>query len=82
MPCSWLTHSMCVDFNIFPLFLLSVQVLESLTTSGISSQFAIRKSMAMNLLTGEVRVLQSACAWLANYCANVSVSSEKEISEN
>lgn len=55
----------------------AVKVLESMTVYGVSSQFAIRKNMAIILLTGEVRVLKSACAWLANYCANVS-----EISRN
>ncbi|XP_010669749.1 uncharacterized protein LOC104886907 isoform X2 [Beta vulgaris subsp. vulgaris] len=31
-------------------------------------KFAIRRQMALDLLTGEVRVLRSASAWLKNYC--------------
>ncbi|XP_057522413.1 ribulose-1,5 bisphosphate carboxylase/oxygenase large subunit N-methyltransferase, chloroplastic isoform X1 [Amaranthus tricolor] len=31
-------------------------------------RFSIRRQMAQDLLTGEVRVLRSASAWLTNYC--------------
>lgn len=50
----------------------ALEVLRSMDSPDISSRFAIRKQMAMDLLNGEHRVLKSACAWLTNYCANVS----------
>ncbi|XP_026661811.2 ribosomal lysine N-methyltransferase 4 isoform X2 [Phoenix dactylifera] len=43
----------------------ALKVLES------SNQFSVRRQMAKDLLKGELRVLQSACAWLTNYCENI-----------
>ncbi|XP_020267804.1 histone-lysine N-methyltransferase setd3 isoform X3 [Asparagus officinalis] len=50
----------------------AVKVLESMSSLDAISRVAIRKKMAIDLLNGEIRVLRSACAWLTNYCANLS----------
>ncbi|XP_021663079.2 uncharacterized protein LOC110651906 isoform X4 [Hevea brasiliensis] len=34
-------------------------------------RFALRRQMALDLLTGELRILKSASAWLKNYCASL-----------
>ncbi|XP_073113310.1 uncharacterized protein [Elaeis guineensis] len=54
----------------------ALKVLESLNNARVGNQLSIRRQMAKDLLKGELRVLQSACAWLTNYCANISASSE------
>nr|CAB3504964.1 unnamed protein product [Digitaria exilis] len=38
------------------------------------SMHPFRKEMAKDLLVGEFRVLQSARAWVENYCDNLSIS--------
>lgn len=45
------------------------------TASPLYETFALRKQMARDLLTGELRVLKSACAWLENYCATLTTKS-------
>ncbi|RVW49373.1 hypothetical protein CK203_092697 [Vitis vinifera] len=40
--------------------------------SPLYETFALRKQMARDLLTGELRVLKSAGAWLENYCATLT----------
>lgn len=47
----------------------------------ISNQHVFRRKMARDLLTGELRVLKSASAWLKNYCATLS-GSYKTVDEN
>ncbi|CAK7325582.1 unnamed protein product [Dovyalis caffra] len=36
--------------------------------SSVCKRYACRRQMALDLLTGELRVLESAYAWLNNYC--------------
>ncbi|XP_034703706.1 ribulose-1,5 bisphosphate carboxylase/oxygenase large subunit N-methyltransferase, chloroplastic [Vitis riparia] len=43
--------------------------------SPLYKTFALRKQMARDLLTGELRVLKSAGAWLENYCATLTTKS-------
>ncbi|XP_048231879.1 N-lysine methyltransferase setd6 isoform X2 [Ricinus communis] len=49
----------------------SIKLLESSTSLSICKRFALRRQMALDLLTGELRVLKSASAWLKNYCTSL-----------
>lgn len=54
----------------------ALKALESLNATWVGSQLSVRREMAADLLKGELRVLQSACSWLTNYCARLSASRE------
>ncbi|PIA56080.1 hypothetical protein AQUCO_00700433v1 [Aquilegia coerulea] len=47
----------------------SLKLLRSHCTGG---NFALRRQMALDLLSGELRILRSASAWLDNYCSSLS----------
>ncbi|XP_057981817.1 ribulose-1,5 bisphosphate carboxylase/oxygenase large subunit N-methyltransferase, chloroplastic isoform X2 [Malania oleifera] len=49
----------------------SIESLGSLCALSTTSKFVVRKRMALDLLTGELRVMKSAVAWLKNYCATL-----------
>lgn len=49
----------------------AIKVLES-KDPDIGARLALRKEMARDLLTGELRVLKSACSWLTCYCSRLS----------
>ncbi|XP_058109898.1 fructose-bisphosphate aldolase-lysine N-methyltransferase, chloroplastic isoform X4 [Magnolia sinica] len=49
----------------------SIKSLDS-PNSHNSRQFVLRRQMARDLLSGELRVLKSASAWLMNYCGTLS----------
>ncbi|KAJ6820091.1 uncharacterized protein M6B38_399290 [Iris pallida] len=49
----------------------AIKVLESMDPD-IDARHALRRQMARDLLTGELRVLKSACAWLTCYCSRLS----------
>ena len=51
---------------------LYLQQLETIDGAASRSMHPLRKEMAKNLLAGEVQVLQSAYAWVANYCKTVA----------
>lgn len=61
-----------IDFHIFSP--MNVQSLSS-AASPLCQTLALRKQMARDLLTGELRVLKSAAAWLENYCATLTTKS-------
>jgi hypothetical protein len=66
---------MSVDY--FPLSILirfHLQQLESVDGAASRSMHPFRKEMAKDILAGELQVLQSAHAWVANYCETVNVS--------
>ncbi|KAK8593340.1 hypothetical protein V6N13_043067 [Hibiscus sabdariffa] len=46
----------------------AIKSLALVNSPSTSNTFALRRQMALNLLTGELRVLRSASAWLNNYC--------------
>ncbi|MCL7032579.1 hypothetical protein MKW94_024222 [Papaver nudicaule] len=50
----------------------SLKNLAPLDLPSIDRQLAYRRRMAHNLLSGELRVLKRANAWLANYCSTLS----------
>lgn len=50
---------------------VSMKSLEPVAAS-VCKRFARRRQMALDLLTGELRVLESAHTWLNNYCATLS----------
>ncbi|KAJ8765968.1 hypothetical protein K2173_020484 [Erythroxylum novogranatense] len=49
----------------------SIESLEKICSVPTCENFATRRKMALNLLNGELRVLESASAWLKNYCATL-----------
>eukprot|EP00258_Populus_trichocarpa_P046458 XP_024462477.1 ribulose-1,5 bisphosphate carboxylase/oxygenase large subunit N-methyltransferase, chloroplastic isoform X1 [Populus trichocarpa] len=49
---------------------VSMKSLEPVAAS-VCKRFALRRQMALDLLTGELRVLESAYTWLNNYCATL-----------
>ncbi|KAK6929268.1 SET domain [Dillenia turbinata] len=49
----------------------SVKSLEYQSSHSASESFALRRQMARDLLTGELRVLKSAAAWLDAYCTRL-----------
>ncbi|XP_073266983.1 fructose-bisphosphate aldolase-lysine N-methyltransferase, chloroplastic [Populus alba] len=49
---------------------VSMKSLEPVAAS-VCERFALRRQMALDLLTGELRVLESAYTWLKNYCATL-----------
>jgi hypothetical protein len=51
-----------------------LQQLESVDGVASRSMHPFRKEMAKDILAGELQVLQSAHAWVANYCETVNVS--------
>lgn len=59
------TCFVCLINNKFPLL-----VLQSLTRSKhpLSGKHTRRMQLAQDLLTGELRILESASSWLKNYC--------------
>ncbi|XP_044352512.1 fructose-bisphosphate aldolase-lysine N-methyltransferase, chloroplastic isoform X3 [Triticum aestivum] len=50
----------------------AIEQLETIDGAASRSMHPLRKEMAKNLLAGEVQVLQSAYAWVANYCKTVA----------
>ncbi|XP_020592629.1 fructose-bisphosphate aldolase-lysine N-methyltransferase, chloroplastic [Phalaenopsis equestris] len=46
--------------------------LESPNVPYCGTQLSVRKQMAIDLLGGEIRVLKSAAAWIADYCESIS----------
>ncbi|XP_031250139.1 fructose-bisphosphate aldolase-lysine N-methyltransferase, chloroplastic [Pistacia vera] len=50
----------------------SIESLEHVLSPPTCKRFALRKKMAQDLLVGELRVLESASAWLKNYCATLT----------
>ncbi|KAK8672219.1 hypothetical protein V6N13_110592 [Hibiscus sabdariffa] len=46
----------------------AIKSLALVNSPSTSNTFALRRQMALDLLTGELRVLRSASAWLKNYC--------------
>lgn len=50
---------------------VSLESLETVNSPSMYGRFALRKQMARDLLTGELRILKSAAAWLSNYCTLV-----------
>lgn len=49
----------------------AIKVLESMDPD-TDARHALRRQMARDLLTGELRVMKSACAWLTCYCSRLS----------
>ncbi|XP_020672443.1 uncharacterized protein LOC110092290 isoform X4 [Dendrobium catenatum] len=49
-----------------------IKVLESSNVPYCGTQLSVRRQMAIDLLKGEIRVLQSASSWIANYCKRIS----------
>ncbi|MQM13725.1 hypothetical protein Taro_046650, partial [Colocasia esculenta] len=47
----------------------SIELLESRDTLSNATLQPRRRQMARDLLSGELRVLKSACSWLTNYCS-------------
>ncbi|XP_062232683.1 uncharacterized protein LOC133929981 isoform X2 [Phragmites australis] len=52
----------------------AIEQLEIANDPASRSVHPFRKEMAKDLLVGELRVLQSASAWVANYCESLSMS--------
>ncbi|XP_062154393.1 ribulose-1,5 bisphosphate carboxylase/oxygenase large subunit N-methyltransferase, chloroplastic isoform X2 [Alnus glutinosa] len=52
----------------------AIKSLTPVSSSSMCEKFALRKQIARDLLSGELRVLKSASAWLNNYCATLSTS--------
>lgn len=52
----------------------AIEQLEIVDGAASRSMHPFRKEMAKNLLAGELQVLQSAHAWVANYCETVNMS--------
>ena len=50
------------------LLVLVMQAIEPVDSPCLGRKLARRRLLAQHLLTGEVRVLKSAIAWLENYC--------------
>lgn len=50
----------------------AIKTLKLVDDNCSSGKFAKRKIMAQDLLSGELRVLKSASAWLNNYCSTLS----------
>uniref|UniRef100_A0A453GY98 Rubisco LSMT substrate-binding domain-containing protein n=1 Tax=Aegilops tauschii subsp. strangulata TaxID=200361 RepID=A0A453GY98_AEGTS len=50
----------------------AIEQLETIDGAASRSMHQFRKEMAKNLLAGELQVLQSAYAWVANYCKTVA----------
>ncbi|XP_044462201.1 N-lysine methyltransferase SETD6 isoform X3 [Mangifera indica] len=50
----------------------SIESLECVVSPPTCKRFALRKKMARDLLVGELRVLESASAWLKNYCSTLT----------
>lgn len=48
---------------------VAIKKLDLVNFPSMSNAFALRRQMAQDLLTGELRVLKSASTWLKNYCA-------------
>ncbi|KAI9118753.1 hypothetical protein K1719_010198 [Acacia pycnantha] len=46
--------------------------LESSNAPSLSTKLAVRRTMARDLLVGELRILKSASAWLDNYCSSLT----------
>ncbi|KAJ4719777.1 fructose-bisphosphate aldolase-lysine N-methyltransferase, chloroplastic [Melia azedarach] len=46
----------------------SIKSLDLVTSPSMCKRLSLRKQMARDLLIGELRVLESASAWLENYC--------------
>ncbi|OMO69470.1 hypothetical protein CCACVL1_19481 [Corchorus capsularis] len=53
----------------------AVELLDPANFPSMCKTFSIRRQMAHDLLTGELRVLKSASAWLKNYCAGLESTS-------
>ncbi|KAK9123680.1 hypothetical protein Sjap_013282 [Stephania japonica] len=51
----------------------SIKLLGCTTNYSNTEHFALRRQMAWDLLSGELRVLKSASAWLSNYCNALSM---------
>ncbi|KAL3521003.1 hypothetical protein ACH5RR_019152 [Cinchona calisaya] len=49
----------------------SIKSLGSSTSQHLIGKLGLRRQMVHDLLTGELRVLTSACAWLKKYCATL-----------
>ncbi|KAF2295894.1 hypothetical protein GH714_034972 [Hevea brasiliensis] len=49
----------------------SHQVVGAADSPNTCKRFALQRQMALDLLTGELRILKSASAWLKNYCASL-----------
>lgn len=66
---------MCVDYSPLNILIrLYLQQFEIVDGAASRSVHPFRKEMAKNLLAGELQVLQSAHAWVANYCETVNMS--------
>jgi len=52
--------------------IMSIQSLDSLTCPVMFGELALRRLMARDLLSGELRVLKSASEWLKYYCTELS----------
>lgn len=52
----------------------AIEGLENVADPACRSMHPFRKEMAKDLLVGELRGLQSARAWVANYCESVNIS--------
>ncbi|KAF7026607.1 hypothetical protein CFC21_038711 [Triticum aestivum] len=50
----------------------AIEQLETIDGAASRSMHPFRKEMAKNLLAGELQILQSAYAWVANYCKTVA----------
>ncbi|XP_019052786.1 PREDICTED: ribulose-1,5 bisphosphate carboxylase/oxygenase large subunit N-methyltransferase, chloroplastic isoform X4 [Nelumbo nucifera] len=58
-------------FNLIQEYGASIESLGPTYASSVGV-LALRRKMALDLLTGELRVLRSASSWLKNYCATLS----------
>ncbi|KAK9283295.1 hypothetical protein L1049_011532 [Liquidambar formosana] len=52
----------------------SIKSLGPVNSPSMSEKLALRRQMSRDLLTGELRVLKSAYAWLKNYCVNLTTT--------
>lgn len=54
------------------------QMLNSQDDTDYNLRPSIRTQMAVNLLSGELRIMQSAYNWLENYCTRLSGAKEED----
>ncbi|XP_021295628.1 uncharacterized protein LOC110425135 isoform X7 [Herrania umbratica] len=66
-----LAHEMLLSHitHLMQKYDVAIKSLAPANFPSMSKKFALRRQMAHDLLTGELRVLNSASAWLNNYCA-------------
>ncbi|KAK6228096.1 SET domain - like 9 [Theobroma cacao] len=66
-----LAHQMLLSHitHLMQKYDVAIKSLAPANFPSMSKKFALRRQMAQDLLTGDLRVLKSASSWLNNYCA-------------